>query len=94
MKNRNIIKIEKDCLNVIVKGLNSEVDKEKEVEKLKISEAKTIEEYKEIRDKKIQKWIDDNFVNGSVEWKMNGASAIKVTDKTGDSMVIQLAVID
>lgn len=61
---------------------------------MKISGAKTIAEYKEIRDKKIQKWIDDNFVEGAVEWKMNGANAIKVTDKTGDSMVVQLDEID
>lgn len=61
---------------------------------MKISGAKTIAEYKEIRDKKIQKWIDDNFVEGAVEWEMNGANAIKVTDKTGDSMVVQLDVID
>lgn len=61
---------------------------------MKISGAKTIAEYKEIRDKKIQKWIDDNFVEGAVEWEMNGANAIKVTDKTGDSMVVQLDEID
>ena len=43
---------------------------------------------------KIQNWIDSNFVEGSVTWEMDGASAIKVTDRTGDSMVIQLAEID
>lgn len=62
--------------------------------KMKISGAKTIAEYKEIRDEKIQKWIDDNFVKGSVSWEMNGANAIKVTDRTGDSMVVQLEDID
>lgn len=61
---------------------------------MKISGAKTIVEYKEIRDKKIQQWIDDNFAEGAVEWEMNGANAIKVTDKTGDSMVVQLDEID
>ena len=61
---------------------------------MKISGAKTIAEYKEIRAEKIQKWIDDNFVKGSVEWEMDGASAIKVTDRTGDSMIVQLAEID
>lgn len=61
---------------------------------MKISGAKTIAEYKKIRAEKIQKWIDDNFVQGSVEWEMDGASAIKVTDKTGDSMVVQLDEID
>lgn len=44
--------------------------------------------------KKIQKWIDDNFFKGAVEWEMDGANAIKVTDRTGDSMVVQLAEID
>ena len=62
--------------------------------KMKISGVKTIAEYKEIRTKKIQKWIDDNFFKGAVEWEMDGANAIKVTDRTGDSMVVQLAEID
>lgn len=68
--------------------------KEREVEKMRISGAKTIAEYKEIQAQKIQKWIDDNFISGSVIWEMNGANAIKVTDKTGDSMVVQLEDID
>ena len=62
--------------------------------KMKISGAKTIAEYKEIQAKKIQKWIDENFFEGSVEWEMSGANAIKVTDKTGDSMVVQLSEIN
>lgn len=61
---------------------------------MKISGAKTIAEYKDIRDKKIQIWIDDNFVEGSVTWEMDGANAVKVTDKKGDSMVVQLDEID
>ena len=61
---------------------------------MKISGAKTIAEYKEIRAKKDQNWIDDNFVDGSVEWEMDGANAIKMTDRTGDSLVVQLAEID
>lgn len=61
---------------------------------MKISGAKTIAEYKESQAKKIQKWIDDNFISGAVTWEMNGANAIKVTDKTGDSMVVQLSEID
>ena len=50
--------------------------------------------YKEIRAKKIQKWIDSHFVEGSVKWEFDGANAIKVTDKTGDSMLVQLSEID
>lgn len=61
---------------------------------MRIRGAQTITEYKEIQTKKIQKWIDDNFVEGSVEWKMSGPNAIKVTDKTGDSMVVQLSEIN
>lgn len=61
---------------------------------MKISGAKTIAEYKKIRAEKIQKWIDDNFVQGAVEWEMDGANAIKVTDRTGDSMIVQLTEID
>lgn len=59
-----------------------------------IKGAKTIEEYKEIRDKKIQKWIDDRFISGSVTWEMDGASHVKITDKTGDSMVVSLDEIE
>lgn len=59
-----------------------------------IKGAKTIAEFKEIRAKRIQKWIDDNFVPGCVTWEMDGANAIKVTDKTGDSMVISLDEMD
>ena len=54
----------------------------------------TVAEYKEIRAKKIQKWIDSHFVEGSVKWEFDGANAIKVTDKTGDSMLVQLSEID
>lgn len=61
---------------------------------MKISGAKTIAEYKKIRTEKIQSWIDSNFFEGSVTWKMDGANAIKVTDRTGDSMIVQLAEID
>ena len=56
--------------------------------------AQTIAEYKEMQKDHIQKWIDDNFVQGAVTWEMNGANAIKVTDKTGDSMIIPLSEID
>ena len=61
---------------------------------MKIFGAKTIKEYKEIRAMKIQKWIDNNFVAGSVTWNMNGSNAIKVTDRTGDNLIIPLDVID
>ena len=53
-----------------------------------IKGARTIAEYRQIQAEKIQNWIDSNFVEGSVTWEMDGANAIKVTDKTGDSMVI------
>lgn len=59
-----------------------------------IKGAKTIAEYKELQAKKIQKWIDENFVEGAVTWKMDGANAIKVTDGTGESMVVQLSEIN
>mgnify|MGYP000237190853 FL=1 len=59
-----------------------------------IKGAKTIAEYREIQRSRIEKWIDDRFVSGSVTWEMDGASHIKVTDKTGDSMTISLDEID
>lgn len=59
-----------------------------------IKGAKTIKEYKEIQKKRIQKWIDDRFVEGSVTWEMSGASHIKITDKTDDSIIISLDEIE
>lgn len=59
-----------------------------------IKGAKTIAEYKEIQKNRIQKWIDDRFISGSVTWEMDRASHIKITDKTGDSMVVSLDEIE
>ena len=59
-----------------------------------IKGAQTIAEYKEIQKNRIQKWIDDHFFKGSVTWEMSGASQIKITDKTGDSMTISLDEIE
>lgn len=53
-----------------------------------IKGARTIAEYRQIQAEKIQNWIDSNFVEGSVTWEMDGANAVKVTDRTGDSMVM------
>lgn len=61
---------------------------------MKISGAKTIAEYKQMQAEKIQNWIDSNFVDGAVTWEMDGVNAIKVTDRTGNSMIVQLAEID
>lgn len=55
-----------------------------------IKGVKTIAEYNQIKKEKIQSWIDKNFFKDSVKWEMYGANAIKVTDKTGDSMVVSL----
>lgn len=54
----------------------------------------TIAEYRAEQKKRIQKWIDDRFISGSVTWEMDGASHIKITDKTGDSMTISLDEIE
>ena len=61
---------------------------------MKIYGAQTIAEYKEMQAEKIQKWIDSNFVDGSVTWQLHGTNAIMVTDTTGDSMVVLLSDID
>ena len=42
-----------------------------------IKGARTIAEYRQIQAEKIQNWIDSNFVEGSVTWKMDGANAVK-----------------
>lgn len=59
-----------------------------------IKGTKTIAEYREIQKDRIQKWIDDRFVESSVIWEMSGASHIKITDKTGDNMTISLDEIE
>lgn len=59
-----------------------------------IKGTQTIAEYKEMQKKRIQKWIDDRFFQGSVVWEMNGALHIKITDKTGDSIIISLDEIE
>ena len=59
-----------------------------------IKGVRTIAEYKEIQKKRIQKWIDDRFVESSVIWEMSGALHIKITDKTGDSIIISLDEIE
>lgn len=61
---------------------------------MRIKGAKTIEEYRQMQRERVQRWIDDNFIEGSVTWEMDGALNIRVTDTTGDSMVIALQDID
>lgn len=61
---------------------------------MRIYGAKTIEEFKEIRDSKIEAWIDSNFERGAVTWEYVSASKIKITDKTGDTMILNLDEID
>lgn len=55
-----------------------------------IKGAKTIAEFKQRQDDLIQNWIDENFVSGVVTWEREGALNIRITDKTGDSMLIPL----
>lgn len=59
-----------------------------------IKGARTIAEYKDMQKTRIQKWVDDRFITGSVTWKMSGASHIKITDKTGDFIIISLDEIE
>ena len=59
-----------------------------------IKGARTIAEYREIQKAHIQKWVDDRFVEDSVTWEMDGALRVKITDKTGDSIIISLDEIE
>lgn len=61
---------------------------------MKIRGAKTIAEYKAMQEEHIVRWIKENFIDGAVKWEFEGASSIKVTDKTGDSMIVSLNDID
>lgn len=57
---------------------------------MRIKGCRTIAEYKEAQRQHINKWIDDNFIENSVSWEFDGALHIKVTDKTGNSMIVSL----
>lgn len=59
-----------------------------------IKGVRTIAEYKDMQKTRIQKWVDDRFITGSVTWEMGGASHIKITDKTGDFIIISLDEIE
>lgn len=61
---------------------------------MRIKGAATIAEYKKMQNEQIQNWINRTFVENSVTWKMEGALNIRVTDKTGDSIVIALQDIN
>ena len=61
---------------------------------MRIKGAATIAEYKKMQHEQIQNWINRTFVENSVTWKMEGALNIRVTDKTGDSIVIALQDIN
>lgn len=61
---------------------------------MRIKGARTIEEYRRMQHEQIQNWIDRTFVEGSVTWQMEGTLNIRITDKTGDSMVIALQDIN
>lgn len=55
-----------------------------------IKGAKTIAEFKQRQDEIIQNWIDANFMPGAVTWEREGTLNIRITDKTGDSMLMPL----
>lgn len=55
-----------------------------------IKGAKTIAEFKQRQDEIIQEWINANFMPGAVTWEHEGALNIRITDKTGDSILIPL----
>lgn len=61
---------------------------------MRIKGKETISEYKKAKNERIQEWIDTNFVEGSVKWEMSGANAVKITDTTGETMIIPLNEID
>lgn len=57
---------------------------------MRISKAKSIEEFKKLQEQHINAWIDNNFVSGCISWTWQTANSIMIQDKTGDSMVINL----
>jgi hypothetical protein len=61
---------------------------------MRIKGARTIEEYRQMQREHVQRWIDQNFVEGSVAWEFDGSLNVRVTDKTGDSMIVPLQDIN
>lgn len=59
-----------------------------------IKTAKTIAEYKKIRDERIQSWIDAGFEKGCVTWELISPDEVKITDQTGDSIIISTDEIE
>lgn len=56
-----------------------------------IKGAKTIEEFKKM--KKIEQWINKNFVEGSVTWKLVNDSEFELTDIKGGTMTMAISDI-
>ena len=54
---------------------------------------KTVAEYKNIRDERIQSWIDARFEKGCVTWELINPDEVKITDQTGDSMTVSVSEI-
>ena len=54
---------------------------------------KTVAEYKNIRDERIQSWIDARLENGCVTWELISPDEVKITDQTGDSMTVSVSEI-
>lgn len=61
---------------------------------MKIYGVHTVQEYKAAQTKLIQAWIDDHFVKGSVTWVLSDPLHVTITDKSGDTMVMNLDQID
>lgn len=59
-----------------------------------IKTAKTVAEYKKIRDERIQSWVDARFEKGCVTWELISPDEVKITDQTGDSMTISVSEIE
>lgn len=55
-----------------------------------IKNTKSIKEYRNVREYRINQWIDERFEKGCVTWVMVNPTTIKVIDKTGDFMIVSL----
>lgn len=53
-----------------------------------IKTAKTVAEYKKIRDERIQSWVDARFEKGCVTWEL-----ISPDEVNGDSMIVSVSEI-
>ncbi|HIS62148.1 MAG TPA: hypothetical protein IAC14_07870 [Candidatus Scybalomonas excrementigallinarum] len=77
-------------LDLIEKGNERVCDTEKRILQIKRDDNMAIKGAKTIQEYQIMKFIEDNFKEGSVSWKIMDDNTFEVKDKTGDTMTMTM----